>query len=147
MSCRKTMEHKENKDIESKKANSEHPAGRFMWSAALGGPIVSWIVHMKELKGASFFAVLLAVNLIFVVGYKFVGGLWDYKEHPLLALPLCLGYIVARSCALGLVGAKKMQSEAPNYNTQDYRRREKWGIIFGALYTGLAIVEGILGTH
>lgn len=27
------------------------------------------------------------------------------------------------------------------------RRREKWGIIFGALYTGLAIVEGILGTH
>ena len=128
-------------------AGKVHPAGRFMWSAALGGPIVSWLAHYKELKGASFFAVLLTVNLVFIMTYEFVGSLWNYREYPLLALPLCLAYIVVRSCALGIVGAKKMQSEAPNYNVQDYRRREKWGIVFGVLYTGLAIAEEILKAH
>ena len=123
-----------------------HPAGAFMWSAALGGPVISWLAHRKALNGASFLAVMFAVNFLFGIGYKLLHDSVNLKEYPLLALPFCLGYIVAVSCTLGVVGAKKIKNEVPNYNEQDYRRREKWGSIFGAIYTVIMLVQGILET-
>ena len=118
-----------------KKEEIQHPAGTFMWSAALGGPVISWIAHSKALNGVSFLAVLFAVNFLFGFGYKLLRDSVNLKEYPLLALPFCLGYILAVSCTLGVVGAKKIKNEVPNYNEQDYRKREKWGTIFGAIYT------------
>lgn len=129
--------------------SNKHPAGNFMWSAALSGftlfgPVISWLVHRKALNGASFLAVLLAVNLLLGIGSRLLQNFISLKEFPLLAFPVWLGYLVAVSCTLGVVGAKKIKKEVPNYNEQDYRRREKWGIIFGAIYTGAQLTKSIL---
>ena len=122
----------------------KHPAGNFMWSAALGGPIFSTLVHYKKLRGPRFFVVLVIINVLIKVGKRFLDNCVDWSEYSLLALPVCVGVWLIHICVMGKAGAWQLKIDAPTYNVHDYHRREKWGVILGFIYIVVFIFIDIL---
>jgi hypothetical protein len=125
----------------------EHPVGNFMWSAALGGPLIASIVHYKALKGkafAHFFFSLVALNFLFRAADRSLSHIVYFEKWPVLLLPFFVIYVIAYIVVFGKVGAKNLKVDAPRYKPQEYRRRERWGIGLGIAYLIVSIVVDVL---
>lgn len=125
----------------------EHPVGNFMWSAALGGPLIASIVHYKALKGKAFvhfFFSLVALNFLFRAADRSLSHIVYFEKWPVLLLPFFVIYVIAYIVVFGKVGAKNLKVDAPRYKPQEYRRRERWGIGLGIAYLIVSIVVDVL---
>ena len=125
----------------------EHPVGNFMWSAALGGPLIASIVHFKALKGkalAHFFFSLVAINFFIRTADRALSHAVYFEKWPVLLLPYFVVYVAAYIVIFGKVGAKNLKVDAPRYKPQEYRRRERWGIGLGIAYLVAASAVDIL---
>ena len=125
----------------------EHPVGNFMWSAALGGPLIASIVHYKALKAkafAHFFFSLVALNFLFRAADRSLSHIVYFEKWPVLLLPFFVIYVIAYIVVFGKVGAKNLKVDAPRYKPQEYRRRERWGIGLGIAYLIVSIVVDVL---
>lgn len=72
-----------------------------------------------------------------------VGSL-DWNEYPLLRIPVFLGYWVARICVMGKAGAWRMKIDAPKYDAEEFRHKEKIAIIVGLIYSALVITVDVM---
>lgn len=123
-----------------------HPAGNFMWSAALGGPIFSTIVHYRKLKSLRFFLELALVNVAIKFLFRVLDNSIDWSEVPLLALPAVICSWLVHVCVMGKLGAWRIKAHVPKYNVDDYRHREKIGVILGLIFFVVVVTIEILFT-
>ena len=133
----------DSKKVEGQKVADKHPVGNFMWSVAVGSPIISFIVHRKRV-GAEFVVTLICINILLNLGDKLLIGSLDWNQYPLLKIPVFLGYWVARFCVLGKAGAWKMKIDAPEYDAEEFRHKEKIAIIVGLIYSALVITVDVM---
>lgn len=124
----------------------QHPAGNFMWSAALGGPIFSTIVHYRKLKSLRFFLELALVNVAIKFLFRVLDNSIDWTEFPLLAPPAVIFSWVIHVCVMGKLGAWRIKAYIPKYNVNEYRRREKIGVILGLIFFIVMVTLEILFT-
>ena len=129
--------------VEGQKVADKHPVGNFMWSVAVGSPVISFIVHRKKV-GAEFVVTLICINILLNLGDKLLIGCLDWNLYPLLKIPVFLGYWVARFCVLGKAGAWKMKIDAPEYDAEEFRHKEKIAIIVGLIYSVLVITVDVM---
>ena len=113
----------------------KHPVGRFLWSAALGDPFVTWFFHRKELKTApkSFFWAMTIVYLILFIPSFILSCLLDYHEKEsstMIYLIPGVIYGIATMFIQGIVGAKIMKKTAPNYEASSFKNNERCAIWF-----------------
>lgn len=123
-----------------------HPAGNFMWSAALGGPIFSTIVHYRKLKSLRFFLELALVNVAIKFLFRVLDNSIDWSEIPLLALPAVICSWLVHVCVMGKLGAWRIKAHVPKYNVDDFRHREKIGVILGLIFFVVVVTIEILFT-
>ena len=133
----------DSKKVEGQKVADKHPVGNFMWSVAVGSPIISLIVHRKRV-GAEFVVTLICINVLLNLGDKLLIGSLDWNQYPLLKIPVFLGYWLARFCVLGKAGAWKMKIDAPEYDAEEFRHKEKIAIIVGLIYSALVITVDMM---
>jgi hypothetical protein len=131
--------------VEGQKAADKHPVGNFMWSVAVGSPVISFIVHRKQV-GAEFVVTLICINMLLNLGDKLLIGSLDWNQYPLLKIPVFLGYWAARFCVLGKAGAWRMKVDAPKYDAEEFRQKEKIAIIVGLIYSALVITVDVMET-
>lgn len=129
--------------VEGQKIADQHPVGNFMWSVAVGSPVISFIVHRKRV-GAEFCTILICINVLLNLGDRLLVGSLDWNEYPLLRIPVFLGYWVARICVMGKAGAWRMKIDAPKYNAEEFRHKEKIAIIVGLIYSALVITVDVM---
>lgn len=113
----------------------KHPVGRFLWSAALGDPFITWFFHRKELKKApkSFFWTMTIVYLILFIPSFILSCLLDYHEKEsstMIYLIPGVVYGIATMFIQGIVGAKIMKKTAPNYEASSFKNNERCAIWF-----------------
>ena len=133
----------DSKKVEGQKVADKHPVGNFMWSVAVGSPVISFIVHRKKV-GAEFVVTLICINILLNLGDKLLIGSLDWNQYPLLKIPVFLGYWLARFCVLGKAGAWKMKIDAPEYDAEEFRHKEKIAIIVGLIYSALVITVDMM---
>lgn len=114
--------------------NTQHPAGKFLWSAALGDPFITWFFHRKALKQSpkSYFWKMTMVYLLLFVPEFILTCLNDYheKESTSVFLTISLLYGFFNTIIQGFIGAKIMKSSAPNYESSIYKNNERCAIWF-----------------
>ena len=114
-----------------------HPAGKFMWSMALGGPIIAWFFHRKELKKSakSFFWPMFGWNFLTNMADRALtfGSKMTYSETLNIFDILSVIWFFAAVFILGRLGASKIKECLPDYAAEDYKPRERKGIIWGIL--------------
>lgn len=115
--------------------HQKHPVGRFLWSAALGDPFITWFFHRKELKTApkSFFWAMTKVYLILFVPSFILSCLLDYHEKEsstMIYLILGVVYGIASMFLQGFIGARIMKKSAPNYEAGSFKNNERCAIWF-----------------
>ncbi len=119
----------------------KHPVGRFLWSAALGDPFITWFFHRKELKKApkSFFWTMTKVYLLLFVPEFVLTCLNDYHEKESASVFLIMGFVygVVNMIVQGFIGAKIMKKSIPNYDAVIYKGNERCAVWFlVALFIG-----------
>ena len=129
--------------VEGQKIADQHPVGNFMWSVAVGSPVIAFIVHRKRV-GAEFCVILICINVLLNLGDRLLVGSLDWNEYPLLRIPVFLGYWVARICVMGKAGAWRMKIDAPKYDAEEFRHKEKIAIIVGLIYSALVITVDVM---
>ena len=129
--------------VEGQKIADQHPVGNFMWSVAVGSPVIAFIVHRKRV-GAEFCVILICINVLLNLGDRLLVGSLDWNEYPLLRIPVFLGYWVARICVMGKAGAWRMKIDAPKYDAEEFRHTEKIAIIVGLIYSALVITVDVM---
>lgn len=129
--------------VEGQKIADQHPVGNFMWSVAVGSPVISFIMHRKRV-GAEFCVILICINVLLNLGDRLLVGSLDWNEYPLLRIPAFLGYWVARICVMGKAGAWRMKIDAPKYDAEEFRHKEKIAIIVGLIYSALVITVDVM---
>lgn len=116
---------------------SNHPAGSFMWSVALGGPVVAYLVHRKELAPQlqSFFWPMFGWSILIGLPCRFMDRLAVMNEPEDFGLlsAISLLFWVADIFVIGKIGAKKIKDVVPEYPYSDYKSREKIGVIVGVV--------------
>ncbi|MCQ2049958.1 MAG: zinc ribbon domain-containing protein [Candidatus Saccharibacteria bacterium] len=141
--CGETVENLYNSHS-SAQVTTDHPAGTFMWSVALGGPLVAWFVHRHEIKNSpiSFFWPMLGWSFLTNIPDRIFSRLSDTFEGPdgfgIFSLLGAVWYF-ASIYIIGKLGASKIAQCLPNYNYEDYKRREKCGTIAGAIILAMAL--------
>lgn len=116
-------------------AEPVHPAGSFMWSVAIGGPIAAYLVHRKELKTKplSFFWPMVGWNILVSFPCRFMDRLAEMNEPEDFGLITTLSLLlwIVASFVIGKIGAKKIKEVVPEYPYSDYKKREWIGIVVG----------------
>lgn len=121
-----------------------HPAGKFMWSMALGGPIIAWFFHRKELKKSvkSFFLPMFGWDFLtnmadraLTFGSKMMGS-----DTVNIFDILGIVWFFVAIFILGRLGASKIKECLPDYAAEDYKPRERKGIIWGILLKFIMVV-------
>ena len=129
---------------------TEHPAGKFMWSMALGGPIISWFFHRKELKNSakSFFWPMFGWNLLTNMVDKALTAGSKFMATETLTVFDALGIVwfFVAIFILGRLGASKIKECLPDYAAEDYKPNERWGIIWGIVLVVVVFVAAIFGS-
>lgn len=138
-----TENKRDSEKVEGQKVADKHPVGNFMWSVAVGSPIISFIFHRKKV-GAEFVVILIGINMLLNLGDKLLIGSLDWDQYPLLKIPVFLGYWVARICVLGKAGAWRMKIDAPKYDVEEFRHKEKIAIIVGLIYSALVMTVDVM---
>lgn len=129
-----------------KMAMQNHPAGKFLWSVAIGDPFITWFFHRKILKNApkSFFWAMTKIYLLLFIPEFTLSCLNDYYEKESAPLFLLIGlllYFVFNVVFQGFIGAKIMKKSVPNYNAIIYKSNERCAIWFMvAFYIGSLIM-------
>lgn len=113
----------------------KHPAGKFMWSAALGDPFITWFFHRKALKNAprNFFWIMTKFYLIMFIPDFILGCLMDYHEKEssvMIYLVLLVVYSIVNIVIQGFVGAKVIRFSYPNYESTEYQNNERCAVWF-----------------
>ncbi|MBR4398217.1 MAG: hypothetical protein IKT05_03420 [Fibrobacter sp.] len=112
-----------------------HPAGKFMWSMALGGPIIAWFFHRKELKKSakSFFWPMFGWNFLTNMADRALtfGSKMTYSETLNIFDILSVIWFFAAVFILGRLGASKIKECLPDYAAEDYKPCERRGTILG----------------
>lgn len=130
----------------TKIAMQDHPAGKFLWSTAIGDPFITWFFHRKTLKTApkSFFWAMTKIYLLLFIPEFTLSCLNDYYEKESAPLFLTIGlflYFVFNVVFQGFIGAKIMKKNVPNYNAIIYKSNERCAIWFMvAFYIGSLII-------
>lgn len=115
----------------------KHPAGKFMWSIALGGPLISWIVHHRETMKSQYgffwpmFAWSIVLNIPSVV-LSCLRVIFEPDKTVGIFMILTWVWYIAEVVFMGRLGAGKITDCVPDYNPADYKRRELIGIVVGA---------------
>ena len=122
----------------------KHPAGKFMWSMALGGPVLSWIVHHRATTKSQygFFWPMIGWGILVNIPEMILGALSTlYEPEGTIGVFTILYWVwyVAIFVIMGKLGAGKMTDCVPDYNPADYKRRERIGIIVGVILIVLAL--------
>ena len=78
----------------------KHPVGNFMWSVAIGSPIISFIAHHKKVH-TEFVVTLICINMLLNICDNLLIGSLDWDQYQLLKLPVFIGYWLTRICVLG----------------------------------------------
>lgn len=121
-----------------------HPAGKFMWSMALGGPIIAWFFHRKELKKSvkSFFLPMFGWNLLtnmadraLTFGSKMMGS-----DTVNIFDILGIVWFFVAIFILGKLGASKIKECLPDYAAEDYKPCERRGTILGIVLMVIGFV-------
>lgn len=119
----------------------------FMWSAFFGGPIVSYIAHLSEIRrsGKSYFWVVLGICL---VPRMIVNGIDRGIEYAVSKLTVNSNYVddtyyvycvletlmlIAFNLFMACVAAWRFGKICPYYDADDYQQKEKRGVIAGAV--------------
>ncbi len=129
-------------------ATDEHPAGTFMWSVALGGPLVAWFFHRNEIKNSalSFFWPMLGWSVLTNIPDRIFSKLSDAFEGPdafgIFSL-LGLVWFFVSIYIVGKLGASKIKQCVPDYDFEDYKRREQYGIVVGVVVVVIGIAIGL----
>ncbi len=123
---------------------TEHPAGKFMWSVALGGPLISWFFHRKELKKSEkgFFLPMLGWNILTNMVDRALTTASKFQGSEFLNVYDILGMVwfFASIFILGRLGASRIKNCLPDYAAVDYKPRERKGIIAGAIVMVIVFV-------
>ena len=93
--------------VEGQKAADKHPVGNFMWSVAVGSPVISFIVHRKRV-GAEFCAILICINVLLNLGDRLLVGSLDWNEYPLLKIPVFVRMEIDRTPIVNLKAAGRI---------------------------------------
>lgn len=123
-----------------------HPAGKFLWSAAIGDPFITWFFHRKTLKKApkSFFWAMTKIYLLLFIPEFALSCLNDYYEKSSTPLYLTIGwglYAVFNVVLQGFIGAKIMKKSTPKYNAFVFKSNERCAVWFMlAFYIGTLIM-------
>lgn len=127
-----------------------HPVGKYMWSVGLGGPIVAWFFHRKELQRAecSFFWYMVACNICFVFVDRLIDSVFKaFVDASAFEVLVGFAWLVAWVACIAYLGAKRMKLAVPHYDTKLFRRRERWGVTVGVVvwlfYFVLCFLVGI----
>ena len=124
-------------DVAPAASIQKHPAGKFMWSMALGGPLISWIVHHRETMNSQygFFWPMIGWGILVNIPEMILGALSTlYEPEGTIGVFTILYWVwyVAIFVIMGKLGAGKMTDCVPDYNPADYKRRELIGTVVGA---------------
>ena len=127
----------------------EHPAGSFMWSFALGGPIIAWFFHRKELKSSnlSFIWPMIGWNFLLDLPDRALSRLTDmFEPADTIGIYSILGIIwfFISIFILGKLGAARIKKCLPVYNHADYKRHEKYGITTSIIFLTIVFVLFLL---
>ena len=121
-----------------------HPAGKFMWSMALGGPIIAWFFHRKELKKSakSFFWPMFGWNFLTNMADRALtfGSKMTYSETLNVFDILSVIWFFVAIFILGRLGASKIKECLPDYAAEDYKPRERRGTILGVVLLVVAFL-------
>lgn len=124
-----------------------HPAGKFMWSMALGGPIISWFFHRKELEKSakSFFLPMLGWNILTNMVDKALIAGSEMTSPETLNVYDILGMVwfFVSIFILGRLGASKIKECLPEYAPEVYKPRERKGIILGVVIFVIAFFASV----
>lgn len=117
----------------------EHPAGSFMWSAGLGGPIIAWFFHRKKLKLSNniFIWPMIGWNILINITNKVtekLSVLFDAPDSVGIFSILNIIWFFISIFILGKLGALKIKECLPDYDFNDYKQNEKYAIITGILF-------------
>lgn len=120
----------------------------FMWSAFFGGPIISYLTHLSEIRrsGKSYFWVVFGICIvprIVVKGInqaiehaadKFIINMnnVDIAYYACCALETLL--IVAFNLFMAFVAAQRFGKICPYYDADKYNKMERNGVIAGAVF-------------
>lgn len=119
----------------------------FMWSAFFGGPIISYIAHLSEIRrsGKSYFWVVFGICII---PRMVVKGIDRVIEHAVGKLTINPNYVdnayyvycalealmlIAFNLFMAFVAARRFGKICPCCNIDDYNQMEKRGVIAGAI--------------
>lgn len=119
----------------------------FMWSAFLGGPIISYLTHLPEIRrsGKSYFWVVFGIC---IVPRMIVNGIDRAIEHSANKLTVNPNYVdktyyiyciletlilVAFNLFMAFVAAQRFGKICPYCNIDDYNQKEKKGVVAGAI--------------
>jgi len=118
-------------------AEPVHPAKSFMWSVAIGGPLIAYIVHRKELKNSllSFFWPMFGWTFLMNIPCKIADRLSTMREPEDFGMISLISLILwfANVFVIGKLGAKKIKEVVPEYPYSDYKKRERLGIVIGLI--------------
>ena len=119
----------------------------FMWSAFFGGPIISYLTHLSEIRrsGKSYFWVVFGICIIprFIVtgidraiertanNLTVSANYVDMRFYVYCVLETVL--LVAFNLFMAFVAARRFNIICPNFNADDYQHDEKRGVIAGAI--------------
>ncbi len=124
-------------DVAPAASIQKHPAGKFMWSMALGGPLISWIVHHRETMNSQYgffwpmFAWSIVLNIPCIV-LSCLGTVFEPEKTIGIFMILNWVWYIAEIVFMGRLGAGKITDCVPDYNPADYKRRELIGTVVGA---------------
>lgn len=119
----------------------------FMWSAFFGGPIISYLTHLPEIRrsGKSYFWVVFGIC---IVPRMIVNGIDRAIEHSANKLTVNPNYVdktyyiycvletlilVAFNLFMAFVAAQRFGKICPYCNIDDYNQKEKKGVVAGAI--------------
>ena len=134
-------------DCSERNASENSISDSFMWSAFFGGPVISYLTHLSEIKrsGKSYFWVVFGIC---VIPRFIVTGIDRAIERAANNLTVSANYVdmrfyvycvletillVAFNLFMAFVAARRFNMICPNFNADDYHHDEKRGVIVGAI--------------
>lgn len=126
------------------------PAGTFMWSVGLGGPLLGYLVHHNELKSStkSFFWPMFAWCIVIDLGMRFLLAFVMFAvalvvNNPSVALILgvvcCLAFVPVQVFIMGKLAAARMNKVYMLGDLARFKKNESLAIkiIIACIFIGL----------